>query len=347
MISLAQTLLLSAHLLCVDVAMVGPLVALLLASRQRRLAGEAPGEMHASDTTIGDAGRWLMHRSWQALAVGIVLGLAMGCLLWFAGGRPFFTALERLPNNRLYFGVGELAFYLVLVMCSGFGWDWLQRRPWLQVFMVVLATTNLIYHFPTMFVSVGQLARGSATAPALTGSEYRRLIWTPDILSQVAHHVVSAAAVVGAVLMGYAVWLRDGMAKAGKGSANEQAEGAARWIGLRGARLALGATLTQIPVGLWVLASLPTTARDGVLGSDLLTTGMFLSAMAASLAMLHFLSAAAMGDARRGECITAIALLLLVVVLMTGALRRIEARSWAQDTSPSMREIKPTKPHAT
>lgn len=296
-----ETLLLAAHFVCVDVAMVGPLGALLLARRARL----------RNDPAAAGAARWLVQLAWQALAVAIVLGVCMGLLLWAEGGSRFFTGLMRLPPSRLYFSALELVFYFVLVVPCAIWREPLGRRPWVRGVLLLAASTNLIYHFPGLFVSAAELAATPPEQTAITSSAFRALMFTPPVQAQVLHHVLSAVSVVGVAVMVYA------------GRLPLSEPDAPRPLVGGGARWAMVATLLQVPVGLWLLSTLQPGARGAVLGTDFLTTGLFIAAMVAALALLHFLSGAAMGDTDRRQVLSCATALAIVVLLMTGTLRQI------------------------
>jgi len=63
-----------------------------------------------------------------------------------------------------------------------------------------------------------------------------------------------------------------------------------------GGRMALAAGLAQIPVGVWVLAQMPTSLREQFLAADWLATGLFVAALLVMLGLLHQLASAALGD---------------------------------------------------
>ena len=302
-----ETLLLAIHFICVDLAMVGPLGALLLMRRARR----------RDDPSAEKAACWLIQISWRAMAVAILLGVAVGLLLWLSGGGRFFAGLRRLPASRLYFSAAELAFYFALVVPCDLAWERLRVRPVLRTVLLLAAATNLIYHFPGLFVCAAELAVAPAEQSAITSADFRRLMFTPNVLAQVVHHVLSAVAVTGVAVMVYT----------GRLPRLENDEPQPLAVG--SARSAVAATLLQIPAGLWLLATLPPATRGAVLGSDTLATSLFLSAMVAVLGLLHYLSTAAMGDADRGQTRGCVALLVVVILLMTGTLRQIREYHWA------------------
>lgn len=88
------------------------------------------------------------------------------------------------------------------------------------------------------------------------------------------------------------------------------------------------ATLLQVPTGLWLISTLPPSARSSVLGTDLLTTGLFIAAMVAALGLLHFLSGLAMGETERRQIFSCAAALAIVVLLMTGTLRQLRQHAF-------------------
>jgi len=305
-----ETLLLALHFLCVDVAMFGPLGAILLARRGRR----------RDDPLAAVAARWLIRLAPLALAAAIVLGLCLGMLLWGTGGGRFFTGLMRLPMSRLYFSALELVFYFLLVVPCAVWWDRMNRWPVWRGVLLLAASTNLIYHFPGLFVSAAELAAAPAD-PEITSAQFRALMFTAPVLAQVTHHVLSAIAVVGVAVMVYVTH----MVAAGDAAEAEPAQP----LAVMAARVAIAATLLQIPVGLWLITTLAPSAQSSVLGNDLLTTGLFISAMVVALGLLHYLSAAALGEINRRQSTTAFAMLVLVILLMTGTLKQIRDRAYS------------------
>ena len=67
-------------------------------------------------------------------------------------------------------------------------------------------------------------------------------------------------------------------------------------VQLGSARVALVATLLQLPVGVAVMLSVPNRLRDALLGEDLLAAVPFACGMLATLGLLHTLAAVALGD---------------------------------------------------
>jgi len=63
------------------------------------------------------------------------------------------------------------------------------------------------------------------------------------------------------------------------------------------------------------------------MGGDSLTTGLFAVSVVAALALMHSLAAVALGDVQRKTIIRAMALLVLTVLLMSGALHLAKQRT--------------------
>ena len=90
-----------------------------------------------------------------------------------------------------------------------------------------------------------------------------------------------------------------------------------------GARLALGATLCQIPVDMWLIVKLSPDAQQRVLGADLVATGLLGLSIILSLGLLHHLSTLALGVPRKKNMVVAIAMVITLITLMTGVLARM------------------------
>jgi hypothetical protein len=311
-LSLVVTLLFAAHLLCVNVASAGPLVAVLLdwlEGRGSRLAGEA--------------GRYLSCWALGALPLGGLLGLAIGAIFW---NEHYQAVLTRL-SSKVHFGAWELLFSAVLMLAHV--WWWKSRpaaKGWergARMFVALLASTNLLYHFPTLFAVVEQLATSPAeSTDRITASDFRVLLVQPAILSRSIHFVLAAIATAGIVLLGYALRL------ARRKGAEADVQQVAAW----GAQIALVPTLVQMPVGLWLAASLAPLEQASATGGDMITTCMLLGSIGLAIWLMQMLAAISIGDAERTKLIKAMALMVVIIVLMSGVLQRLrEVRADAGD----------------
>ena len=137
-----KSLLLGIHLLCVNVAAVGPLFCLALL--YRRNAQAAP------------LARWITRQSCVALFVGMLLGGTIMGLYSFGGaaldGKRFYQALLTIPHDRLWWAAAELVFYYLCMLPVVRYWKPLAARRWPIALLCLLSATNLIYHFAPLFV---------------------------------------------------------------------------------------------------------------------------------------------------------------------------------------------------
>jgi hypothetical protein len=308
---LLSALVMGAHLLCVNVAAVGPLFCIAFEMR----AGRSP--QGGADIV----GKWLAYLCCKLLIIGILLGLVLVGIKWLRGGAAFFSALERVPSNRLWWGAAELAFYLACVLTYAAFWQLLcvGRRRWLHRALALAAATNLMYHFPPLFAVIHRLAAGDGKTVAIDKAEFLRLTMQPEIVAVVAHHLIAGFAITGLVIMLRSRRLLDEL---GGGMEDRQVEltGCIR----RAARTALVASLLQIPVGVWVLFAIPPQAREQVLGgSDLYATALFVFSMLAAMAALYALALVAVGESDRKTVRASAIRLMFVVFAMTALAQKI------------------------
>lgn len=319
-----QTVLLSVHLLAMNVAAAGPLLCVAV----QWIAYRSKSELHAR------IGLQLAGASLASIFLGIGAGLASGWVFWVGGAASYFSAVERL-RPRVTNGVWELVFYAVCLTVYILWWrSWPPRRVVGQICLAMVglaAGTNLLWHFPSLMTAIAHLAAGAVEGAVLAGADYRELIFRAEVTSRWLHVWLASFATAGLLL----AWLADRAASKstsiphggetpdavprsnGDDSAGPQAT---RPLVLGGARTALAATLLQLPVGMWLLLSSPAGEQSRLMGGDLLATCLFLAAMVTVLLLLHQLAAVAMGGAAPRSIPTAGLLLILTVLLMSAAL---------------------------
>jgi hypothetical protein len=296
--SVLIALLLSAHLLCMNVASAGPLVCIWLDYLPTR------------NPSAASAGKWLAWKSFQLAILGALLGLIIGWLRWDA---EFSAVLQRF-SSRITWGVAEFIFSVALLACYA---AWLSARPQTtsakrfgRSLLSILSATNLLYHFPTLFTLIAKAHAGRIEATGrIDSAAFRRLIGESDVLAMTAHFGLASIAVSGVALVVFA-WYRGDQA---------ESERVAVW----GARTALASTVLQIPVGTWLLLAVPRIPQQRLMGGDWVGSSLFILSMAGVLALLHLLAAVAFGNVTRQSMLRAIQGMLLVVVLMTGVLQRL------------------------
>jgi hypothetical protein len=287
-------LVLIGHLLCVNVAAGGPVVCAWLEWKSGGLARQAA--------------RYLGLASLVALVAGGALGVLLGLLKW----TPEYRALWTGPlSHKLHWGGAEILFSLLLGIVY---WLWTRGRAGESAVgrlgrgvIALLSGSNLLYHFPPLFIVAGKLQReGMTSAEKISAAEFRRLMMTGETPALAVHVALACVATAGFVLLGMALrLLRQGQ--------NSESAQVARW----GAWWALVPTLLQIPVGLWTLATLPPLEQSAMLGGDLVASGLFLAAMAAALWLARELVSVALGESTRPAIIRAMSALVVVVALMT------------------------------
>ena len=305
LIELLVTVALGLHLMCVNVASAGPMICLWLEWRDGR-----------GDPLARETGVVLSSASLVTLVLGVAFGLAVGLLLW---DDAYATVLQRFPS-RIGYGLVELGFSAVLVACHAIWWKYQQRTGALlrgiRYLLLFAAGTNLLYHFPFLFVLIANVANSGDTARDVLDGEFVNMISAGPVLARVTHFILAAFAVSGVLLIGFALRLR-------RSGREDDAQRVAIW----GGRIALAPTLLQLLVGLWVTFTLSPIAIRRLMGGDLLATALLISSLLAALWLMHKLASISFGDASQKNLIGAICLMVAVVLLMTGVLRASQQRA--------------------
>ena len=251
-----------------------------------------------------------------ALAVGIAAGCLELAILWLADDRDFWRALGSVAAGRLWFSLAELIFF---ALCMA-AYLWLAgrpvRRPRLAAILALLASLDVMAHFPPLFTMLNLLAdRPNLFARRLESPLYRSLLFDPEVLSMTVH-VYLAAIAVAAVMVMYRAARLDA-------EASTTSRGPPSALVLSSARAAVLATTLQLPVGVSVLLSVPNRLRDALLGEDLLATLPFACGILATFALLHPLAAVALGDRDSRQVRRALVLMLATILFMTATLQRV------------------------
>jgi hypothetical protein len=290
---IAFILILAAHLVAMNVATAAPLVCLWLKRREVRNA----------DAEAGLMGQFLAWQSVTSLLIGTFLGLLAAGILWLDGDRRFFDALAIVPRRRLWFGVVELLFFLVLMAWYARAWPRAAGPTLWHPALAVLAATDLIYHFPPLF-AVLTVLQGRSTLPAeeLSYAEFVSLLAAPEALARVAHFLLASIAVTGAIMLLHAM--------------RRSRDFHVRWIAWSG-RLALAPSLLQLVAGIGVLLTLPVGQQQRMMGGDPLATGLFGGSVIAVFGLLHHLASVALGETERRAVLRSLGLMVLVILTMT------------------------------
>ena len=303
------TLLLGSHLICVNVAAGGPLLAARLdwlAHRRRN-----PGALAAA--------RWLARISLLALFLGAILGLVLALVRWSPEYRLLWTGPLR---GKLFWATWEFLFSVLLLI----GWCWHlprgcdARAGWSAVrgFVAVLAATNLLYHFPLLFGLARQLFdQGQLDDEPLPRAVFRSLMVQQGLPAQAVHVAMASLAMAGGALLVLA-WSR----------LRTQQTTESQELTTLGGRWALVSSLAQFPVGLWLLVTLPPAAQHHVLGGDAVATLLLVASLGAAVVLIFQLVHLLGAPPTSGMLLAAAGTLVATVLLMT-ALHQ-QARSAAQ-----------------
>jgi hypothetical protein len=315
LLNLLFILLLSVHLMLANVAAGGPLVCLWLEWKARG----------NRDPLAGQAADYLARWSLFALLGGAVLGLLLGAILWNDAYRALW--LERL-GHKASWAIGE---YGVSLAVTASYWLWRKVRPVAgtataaaRIFLILFTSTNLLYHFPPLFLVASRLSDADDTrGPAMTPALFRQEMARGEVASLATHFTLASLAVSGVMLLGLALRAKR------RGGSDEDYRRLARWGGCIG----LIPSLLQLPIGLWVLATISTTMQSRLMGSHLLATGCFLVALLGALWLMRELAAIALGERERSQLIRTMALMVAVVVLMTAGQQLARVRKPPATTS--------------
>lgn len=292
-----RVVLLTVHLLCMNVASAAPLLCIWLLVRGRRQSCEKTIHL------VKSLALW----SIGLLLLGIVLGLTLGAAAVVHGDRRL---LETIPffQKKIMWGVLELCCSVVWLL--GY-WGWLQWRPpknkiatWTHACLAVLSATNLLYHFPGLLTVMSKVAHGefNVTEP-LDPASFRKLMFSADVVAHAVHFTLASLAVSGLFLS----WL-----------VRKDAE---RLVFDRtGARLSVAATALQLPVGLWLLAVTAPAPQNRLLGGELLTTSFFVASMLSAFYLLQNLAVLAFGDEDSRLATRCRWLMFLTVLMMSATL---------------------------
>ncbi|MBX9788723.1 MAG: hypothetical protein K2Y37_07380 [Pirellulales bacterium] len=295
-IRLFEVIVLSAHLLAVGVATAAPFVCVLCDWRARR----------GGDAALARVGRRLAGDCLWLFLVGVALGfIQLAWLLW-RGAPADIEALRTMPVSRWWFGGAELLIYLACMLAYWYGYDRWQRRGWHRL-LAIVAGTNLGYHFPALFTIVSVVGQRSELWG--TTINFRELLTDRETIARVLHFWLASFAVTGVLAM--RPWRRAHVAVDDLATApvDQHSTSFGAWVAL----VAMG---LQMPLGLWLLTTLPTASQHLLMGRSAIATGLLIAAVVASLALLHLLASMTLGQVESRLVRRSAALVIGIVTLM-------------------------------
>lgn len=294
MLELATILLLTIHLLAMNIASAGPVLAVWLTWQ---------GPVDAPRSSLGRQMMWL---SIASLCLGMLTG---GLMLISSPSEGLTLALKRFPASAYWFALAELVFSLVCMLIGVAMWNRVSR--WWLALLAFATSTNLLYHFPPLMAMIGELANNPnwTDIGIINRPDVLKLMQHGEVLSLTFHFGLSSFAVSAiAVLAIIARRSVDDIFTASK---------AAR----QSAIIALAASLSQVPIGVWLLTSLSNTSRSALMGDNLLASLAFVIAILGTVKLLQTLVSIALGQTDARTLRIAVAHVCAVVLLMTTSLR--------------------------
>ena len=263
------------HLLVVAVAAAGPLVCIVLNAKQlnRKNAPEREALW-----TIGT--RMGQHAN-RALLLGSVMGLVVAAMI---SSDEVHQRCHVVQDRFLFAGI-EWIFSWVLLL---FTQRWWKSRPdGLKSFVVrsvviLLATTNLLYHFPILFMLINELPVSlvvelESTSSQLSRAQFYEYAFTNSMLARWLHTVVSLVMVAVA----YTAVISLRYARDVSGVPRDVSVRIVNWT----ARTIVFLLFIQIGLGLLTVMTMPDMKR--IMGGNVLVTALFAGAMCLLLIQLQ------------------------------------------------------------
>ena len=263
------------HLLVIAIAAAGPLLCIPLNAKQ--LNRKDPAERNA----YWSLGTTLNRHANIALILGSVFGLIIAALVW---NPDFHQRCHVLKTRFMYAGI-EWIFSFVLLLITH-RW-WLKRPDGLKPFvfrslLIILATTNLLYHFPIIFMLVHEVpativAELESTGAELSRAQFYEYAFSKSMLARWLHIVISMLMLSFAYLA--VISLRS--ARDTNDLAQETAVRTVNWA----ARNVLILLFAQIGFGLMALLTMKNS--ELVMGGDPVVTALFAGGMCLMLLQMQ------------------------------------------------------------
>ena len=293
------------HLLVIAVAAAGPLLCIALNAKQLNRK-----DMLERDT-YWMLGTTLSRHANVALIVGSVFGLIVAGIVW---DHDFHQRCHVLKSRFIYLGI-EWVFSCVLLLIAHLWWA--KRpcglRPFLfRSLLIVLATTNLLYHFPIIFMLVHEIPREVVDALESSGTELNRqqfyeYAFSSSMLARWLHIVVSMLMISFA----YVAVLALRHAHVTTGVACETAVRTVSWT----ARYILILLFAQIGFGIMALMTMKNS--QSVMGGDVLVTALFGGGMCLLLLQIQQWTALLSGKIGSQAVVRAVTTLIALFSCMT------------------------------
>ena len=290
-----------------NVASAAPLFAIWIGCCHRRWA--------LPETQQNGEVQLVAWRGVQMLLWGIVLGIGLATVVWLRGDRALFQVLPFF-HHKLFWAVWELAFYfpcvalLVKLHAKSF-----RGAGVLRLSFAFLASSNLLYHFPTLFSVMSHVAaRPNSLQEPVGPSEFRTLMMQGHVASMSVHFAFASLTVMAVeVLCRFTRESSDASINADHGAK----------MARRAAGVALAATALQVPVGVWLMFRMDPSAQQQLMGGNLLSTTLMGMSVLATFGLLHLLAASVFGKPIAAFAHRSRIVLALIIAMMSGVLHRL------------------------
>lgn len=220
-----------------------------------------------------------------ALVVAGLVGLMAGLLRHLVEGDGYASMLGRFPAQLYLFTTVEWLFALGCLTVWYRAWEWGKRHPWLHGLLMLVAATNLVYHFPPLMIVQNLLVE----RPTLVAEQVieRRIFLSAmlsgEILARVFHFLALALSFSAAcVVLGIA-------------PADDESGKIYRRCGWTG----MVSTCVQIVTGVMILLLAPPDLATRVTGANWPATGIQLTVVGIAVLLLVRWSQLALGHPPR------------------------------------------------
>ncbi|MCA9151820.1 MAG: hypothetical protein KDA92_21100 [Planctomycetales bacterium] len=306
---------LASHLICMNLAGGLPVLAAWVHGRGT----------NRDDPALEQVARDAIWHSLIALFGGIVLGLTLAGIMWLDEDRGLFFVLPAF-SHKIQWGFAELVFFVaclgIYLGLAGDRFRLSRVAPVVRYLFAILAASNLLYHFPPLFTVMARSAQNYESIPdAINARQYFELMLRGYALPLALHVTLASYAVA-------AVYLVKRMIACGWDDATIHRRTVAKRLCL----IALTVTLLQIPAGIWLLMRFDAVGQSRLMGGDLIATLALGLSILLAFRLMHLLAAAAFSNLGNREIRQVTVTLLLIVLLMTSALRRSEMIRRVEDS---------------
>jgi hypothetical protein len=294
-LSTCLTIVVGLHLATVYVSMMGPVLCLWLQWRSNR------------DQVAAQLDCFFLRLASAALLAATILGGLAILIIARLFPDAYWAAARVLPESRYWYGAVELFFSLGCFLLALAMW---RRQPishgrfWTRWLTTLLGSSNLVYHFPTLFVMLGVLC----VRPDDWGRKIRftNLLVDAEVLSRVVHHLLAALAITG-------------LAAAWYGARRDDHD---RSVVVWGGRMAAVAILAQFLSGIWLVTAMPAETRELLLGGDALAAGLFGLSLLLAFFVVPRVGVMALGRVEPRHTERTAVLVLAIILAMTAVRHR-------------------------